>query len=129
EPSSRGVPNRVMDCYKDATLDPVSDPSLKTIKWRDPPVNRPEQTLAGVQYTSLFGAGAPYAAYVVTNAGNWVYAGSGFKDGDRVPGIVGYEADRSFATYPAPPARAGTYTFLSHSTYTDAYGNFDYANS
>src|SRR5207249_5731797 len=65
EPSSRGMPNRVMDCYKDAAVDPVSDPSLKTIKWRDPSVNRPEQTLVGVQYTSLFGARAPYAAYVV----------------------------------------------------------------
>jgi hypothetical protein len=123
------VSNRVMDCYKDAALDPVSDPSLKTVKWRDPPVNRPEQTLVGVQYTSLLAAGAPYAAYVVTNSASWVYRGSGFKDGDRVAGIVGYESDRSFSTYPVPPARAGTYTLLSHSPFTDAYGNSDYANS
>jgi len=128
EPSARGVPNRVIDCYKDANLDPISDPALKTVKWRDPPVNRPEQTLVGVQYTSLFPAGV-YAPYVVTNSANWVYAGTGFHDGDSVPGIVGYEADKSFANYPAPPARPGTYTLLSHSPYTDGSGRPDYANS
>src|SRR5205814_589081 len=52
EPSSSGVPNRVMVCYKDATIDPVTDPSLKTVNRRDDQVNRPEQTLTGVQYTS-----------------------------------------------------------------------------
>jgi len=75
ESSSSGVPNRVEVCYRDATLDPVSDPTLKTVLWRDPPLNRPEQTLMGVQYT----AEVPYnsqiggwASYVVTNSGNWV---------------------------------------------------------
>jgi hypothetical protein len=128
EPSARGVPNRIIDCYKDANLDPDSDPALKTVKWRDPPVNRPEQTLVGVPYTSLFPAGV-YAPYVVTNGNNWVYAGTGFHDGDSVPGIVGYEADKSFGNYPAPPARPGTYTLLSHSPFTDGSGRPDYANS
>src|SRR5579864_3025851 len=128
-PSARGVPNRVIICYKDASADPVTDPSLKTIMWRDPLVNRPEQALVGVQYTSLLPSGAPNAAYVVTNSGNWVYAGTGFKDGSSVPGIVGYEADRAFSNYPAPTAVAGTYTLLSHSPFTDAYGTSNYANS
>src|SRR5881396_2470511 len=97
EPSSSGVPNRVLVCYRDATLDPIADPSLKTVYWRDPPVNRPEQTLIGVQYTNGVPWNNGYAPYVVTNSGNWVYAGTGFKDGDSVPGIVGYEADRSFS--------------------------------
>src|SRR5438034_2695192 len=47
EPSSSGLPNRVMVCYKDATLDPITDTSLKTVNWRDPLLNRPEQTLVG----------------------------------------------------------------------------------
>src|SRR5437867_3350063 len=107
ESSTTGVPNRVVVCYRDATLDPVADPSLKTVIWRDPPVNRPEQTLMGVQYANQVqfnqqtGLTVPY---VVTNSENWVYAGTGFKDGDSVPGIVGYEADHLFTQYPQPNA-------------------------
>jgi hypothetical protein len=129
EPSSRGVPNRVIVCYRDAALDPSPDPSLKTVRWRDAPLSRPEQTLVGVQYTSLLPSHAPNAPYVVTNSSNWVYRGSGFRDGDSVPGLVGYEADRAFSTYPPPPARPGTYTLLSNSPFTNFYGNADYANS
>jgi hypothetical protein len=128
EPSRRGSPNRVMVCYKDATLDPITDPSLKTVKWRDPPVNRPEQTLVGVQYTTLLPPNV-FATYVVTNSTNWVYAGSGFKDGDKVPGIVGYEADRTFDAYPQPNAVPGTYAVLSRSPFTSADGFADHANS
>src|SRR5438309_5481367 len=126
EPSSSGVPNRVLVCYRDASLDPIADPSLKTVLWRDPPLNRPEQTLIGVQYT----AGVPwnngaYAPYVVTNSPNWVYAGTGCRDGDSVPALVGYEADRWFSQYPQPNAVSGTYTLLSNSP----FGSSDHANS
>src|SRR5207247_475912 len=129
EPSSSGVPNRVLVCYRDATLDPIADPSLKTVYWRDPPVNRPEQTLIGVQYTNGVPWNNGYAPYVVTNSGNWVYAGTGFKDGDSVPGIVGYEADRSFSQYPQANAVSGTYTLLSQSPFPGPSGTADYSNS
>src|SRR5438105_4215106 len=89
EPSSSGVPNRVLVCYRNANLDPNPDPSLKTVNPRDPPVNRPEQTLIGVQYTSQVQDNGQ-APYVVTNSGHWVYAGTGCRDGDSVPGIVCY---------------------------------------
>jgi hypothetical protein len=118
EPSSSGVANRVMVCYRDANLDPVTDPTVKTVQWRDPPVNRPEQSLVGVQYTVMVPwiqqTGA-WQDYVVTNSGNWVYAGTGFKDGDRAAGIVGYEADQLFSGYTQPNAVSGTYTLLSQS--------------
>src|SRR5712691_7560705 len=38
EPSDASVPNRVMVWYKDATIDPTSDSSLKTVDWRIDPV-------------------------------------------------------------------------------------------
>jgi len=133
EPSSSGVPNRVLVCYRNASLDPIADPSLKTVLWRDPPVNRPEQTLIGVQYTDqvLFNqqTSSSYVPYVVTNSANWVYAGTGFRDGDSVPGIVGYEADRLFSQYPPPNAVSGTYTLLSHSPFAAATSPSDYSNS
>jgi hypothetical protein len=130
ESSTTGVPNRVLVCYKNASIDPVADPSLVTVNWRDSPQpSRPEQALIGVQFANQLQNNG-YVPYVVTNTGNWVYAGTGFRDGDSVPGIVGYEADRSFSNFPQPIAVSGTYSLLSHSPFT-AYGTntSDYANS
>ncbi len=125
EASSTNVPNRVIVCYRDETLDPVTDPSLKTVLWRDPPLNRPEQTLVGVQRgaTVPWAPVTQYGAYVVNNSQNWVYAGTGFHDGDTVTGIVGYEADRNFSEYPSADAVPGSYTLLSTSPFTGGYGN------
>ena len=130
ESSVGGVPNRVIVCYRDATIDPTTDPTLTTVNWRDPPLNRPEQELIGVMFTDIVDQNAQgnYAPYVVTNSANWVYAGTGFKDGDSVGGVVGYEADRLFSTYPGPNYVPGTYTLLSNSPFK-ASGASDYANS
>jgi len=124
EASAAGVANRVMVCYKDAAIDPVQGPTT-TVKWRNPPVNRPEQTMAGIQVASMSTTGN--ADYVVTNSSHWIYTGTGFHDGDRVPGIVGYEMDRVFDQYPAPSATS--FTLLSHSPYIDYRGVAEYANS
>jgi hypothetical protein len=129
EDSATGAPNRVMVGYKIAAVDPIGDQSLKTVNWRDPLINRPEQTLIGVQYTNQMANGA-YVPYVVSNSGSWVYAGTGFNDGDSVPGIVGYEGDRLFDEYPRPTGMVtGTYALLSHSPFTSDTGSADYANS
>jgi hypothetical protein len=126
EASSSGVPNRVLVCYKDATIDPVTDPNLVTVNWRNSPgPNRPEQGLVGVQFVNQLSSNVPY---VVTNSGNWVYAGTGFADGDSVQGLVGYEVDRFFSQYPPPNAVSGSYVLLSHSPFRVS-GSRDYANS
>jgi hypothetical protein len=52
EPSSTGVPNRVQVVYRSATIDPEPDPALKTVNWRDPILNHPDQDVVGVQFTS-----------------------------------------------------------------------------
>ena len=125
EASAAGVANRVVVFYKDAGLDPVQG-STTTTQFRDDPVNRPEQVLVGVQFTSEvpWGSNAPH---VVTNSASWVYAGTGLQDGDGVPGIVGYEMDRYEPGYPGP--NATTWTLLSRSPFTDSGGNADYSNS
>jgi N,N-dimethylformamidase beta subunit-like protein len=133
EPSSSGVANRVVVCYRNATIDPITDPSLKTVEWQDPLLGRPAQTIVGIEYTNQVLWHPAYSGnypYVVTNAGNWVYGGTGFKNGDSVPGIVGYEADRWFSVkYPQPNAVSGTYTLLSHSPFMSNGGSADYSNS
>src|SRR5439155_241915 len=132
EPSTSGVPNRVLVCYRSASIDPTTDPTLVTVNWRDPLLNRPEQTLMGVQYTNQTqwtSQNNGYYPYVVRNSASWVYAGTGFKDGDTVPGIVGYEADRQFGQYPLPNAVNGTYTLLSSSPFPSNASTSDFSNS
>src|ERR1700682_5473455 len=134
ESSSSSVPSRVMVCYKQANTDPVADPTLKTVMWRDLLLNRPEQALVGVQYThqvywNPYQTYDGYAPYVVANSSHWVYAGTGFRDGDSVPGIVGYEADRLFSQYPGPNAVSGTYTLLSNSPFTTNELTSDYSSA
>src|SRR5438094_2559822 len=127
ESSAAGVPNRVMVHYRLARLDPVQGPTTTT-QFRDGPVNRPEQTLVGVQFTSSVNSGpSNNVPYVITNSGSWAYAGIGVNDGDSVPGIVGYEMDKFMPGYPAPAAISRT--LLSQSPFTDAGGNPDVSNS
>ena len=120
ESSASGVPNRVMVCYKDASIDPVQGP-LTTVQWRQPPVNRPEQSLLGIQFMDEVNWNKSDGTintwpYVVTNSSHWIYAGTGFKDGDSVPGLVFYEMDRYQSNFPGPTGGTNQ-TFLSHSNY------------
>ena len=126
EASAAGAPDRVMVCYKDASRDPVQGPTT-TVAFRDPPVNRAEQSLRGVISGGMLNPGSPLADYVVTNSGHWIYAGTGFKDGDTVSGIVGYEMDRYRDRFASP--NSADWTMLSHSPFIDYQGNADYAES
>ena len=124
ESSSAGVPNRVVVAYKDVAIDPVNGPTT-TVKFRNPPVNRPEQTLVGVQADGLMSG--PNADYVVTSSSHWIYTGTGFHDGDIVPGLVGYVTDRLMSQFPGP--NSTNQRLLSHSPFTDYRGIANYANS
>jgi hypothetical protein len=126
EPSASGLPDRVVVCYKDAATDPVHGPTT-TVHWRDPLLNRPEQALIGVQFTSWFKDLDPYPAYVAINSSSWVYNGTGVVDGTKVPRLVGYEADRYMSEFPGPSST--NRTLLSRSPFTDFSGRTDYANS
>jgi hypothetical protein len=120
EASSSGVPNRVVVEYRDFPwltphTDPVQGPTTTgDFRW----LGRPEQTMIGVQYRFT----SPNIDYVVTNSSHWVYAGTTFRDGDHVAGIVGYEADSLMSNY--PPPNSTNQTLLSASPYTDAYGSY-----
>ncbi len=109
EPNAGGVPNRVEVDYKDAATinsPPGPDPqygvnnSIVTTRWRDAPVNLPENSFIGVMYQDQVNSNY---AYVVKNAGNWIYAGTGFVEGSKVPGIVGYEYDKVWNNGFSPP--------------------------
>jgi hypothetical protein len=110
EPNADGLANRVEVGYKDTaifTAAPGPDPmygvnnAVVTTNWRDTPVNLPENAVIGVMYDGQVPTNN--YAYVVQNASNWVYAGTGFTNGSSVPGIVGYEYDKTWSNGYTPP--------------------------
>jgi len=125
EPSAGGTADRVMVCYKDPGLDPIQGPT-STVNFRSAPVNRPEQSLIGIQFTSSVPWGNN-ASYLVLNGLHWAYSGSSTHDADMVPGLVGYEMDRMMPDYPLPASRSQT--LLSKSPYVSSGGLPDFANS
>jgi hypothetical protein len=109
EPNSLGTPNRVQVTYKDlSTFNEAQGPdpqygvnnSIVTVRWRDAPVNQPENGLLGVMYQDQVNQNY---SYVVQNSSNWIYAGTGFTDGTRIAGIVGYEYDKVWNNGFSPP--------------------------
>ncbi len=96
EPSAAGVANRTIVCYKDATTDPLAAtaPSQTTVRWRDAPVNQPENALLGVMYENDWSDWGTAFPWIVQNSSYWVYQGTGVADGDSIPGVVGYEYDK-----------------------------------
>jgi hypothetical protein len=69
----------------------LTNPSLVTSTFRNPPVNRPENQLVGVMSDGSF-ITQP-SDWVVTNANHWVYAGTGLSNGSRIPNLVFTEWD------------------------------------
>ncbi len=119
------IPERIIVCYKDKSVDPAYglDNDIVTVQFRGDPLFRPEQSLLGEMYSSYF-AGAGFA-WVVADASSWVFAGTGLKNGDSLPGLVGYEYDKVYIDYPAPPGL----DILSASPVVDIYKNHDVSNT
>jgi hypothetical protein len=114
EPSTTNTPNRTMVFYDAPSIDPVTDPLLKTGDFRR--VGRPEQTLIGVQYANYNDAANPQRPLVIQNASAWVYSGTGFITGTQVPGLVGFSVDFLHAEFTKPVSTS--YTILASSPFT-----------
>ncbi|HWW45071.1 MAG TPA: N,N-dimethylformamidase beta subunit family domain-containing protein, partial [Acidimicrobiia bacterium] len=91
EASSLG-PNRHQVCYKSATEDPIhaTNPSLTTVNWRSPPVNRPESEMIGEQYE----CNPVQTDMVIVDPSAWVFAGANVQAGQHLVQAVGSEYDR-----------------------------------
>ena len=117
-PNAQGTPNRRMICYKDALTTPsdplrnTDDEHLVTALWRGPTLDRPEVELMGVTLQS----DQAFADLVVSDASSWAYADTGLKNGDAIPGLVGYEAD-GMATWAHPDYSPATKP-IAHSPFS-----------
>lgn len=99
-PADDGRPDRLVTCYK-TTPDPGTDANGPTTYWRSVARDgsRAEQGLLGIQYNGIVATPVPL---VVDSAQHWFWAGTGLSDGDRIPGLVGGEADGFFGGLPRP---------------------------
>ncbi len=98
--SSSVGPNRLQICYKDAEEDPLYNVNnaLVTVNWPDPPVSQPESLLIGSMYQDV----AAQANMVITDASSWLFAGTGFTQGQQLPQVVVGEFDRYVPGAPGP---------------------------
>jgi hypothetical protein len=88
-PSSSGVPNRIIS--RIGQYGPIQDaavkngfPELLDLKHNGPN----EATLIGARSTFPVTGGADW---ICSKEKHWIFAGTGMKNGDRVPGLVGWE--------------------------------------
>jgi len=70
----------------------------RVVLWRS--VGATDSSLMGETAAGVVTGG--YVDMIVTNTGHWAFAGTGLADGDHLPNVVGYEADR-VAPEAAPP--------------------------
>lgn len=97
-----GDANRTIVCYKRVELDPMAadaDPGNRhytTTLFRLPPVNEPEAQLIGQMHE----ANSTEGDITVEDASSWVFENTGLKNGDRLPGLLGYEVDRMYDSAP-----------------------------
>jgi hypothetical protein len=93
--------NRTVVAFKSFAADTVPD-AQKTMLWRDSPgPNDPEIKLLGSMFNNDLGTTGPW---VVTSSTHWVYQGTGLRDGDQIPGLVGphFDSYDGFAPLGAP---------------------------
>jgi len=126
EPDAAATPDRTIVAYKGAapSEDPLAaDPDprmarLTTGRWRDAPTSRPEAAMIGIMYL----ADPVDGDVVVTAAAHWALAGTGLADGQRLPGLLGYEVDALSDAGPPDVHR------LAHSPFSRGPGETLYAD-
>ncbi|WP_418957029.1 N,N-dimethylformamidase beta subunit family domain-containing protein [Streptomyces tritici] len=118
EPSPTGVKDRLMACYK-SSHDPAPDVHGRTSRFREVlrDGSRAEQQLLGIQFNGIVPTEKPFPL-VVKNASHWLWEGTGVRDGERLPGLVGIEAD-AYDPRAVEPAGA-VRTLLAESPYKDS---------
>ena len=99
EPSGIGSSRREVN-YRSASRDPLNgiDPDRVTTSFREAPNADPESSLIGNHYE----CNPVKADWIVGDASAWMFAGSGFRNGDRVRDMVGNEYDRVTQGVPTP---------------------------
>jgi hypothetical protein len=95
--SSRLGPGREVVDYRDSGEDPLNghgnplDVTGNT--WASPPASWPEDNFVGESYVGYREPRAPRVAFVVADAGAWIFAGTHAHNGTIVPGVIASDVD------------------------------------
>lgn len=88
-----GLGPRTMVAWKEAwPHDPQQGPTV-TARFRDSPVDRPENALLGIMFDKWQNVRGPL---VVADEDHFLFKDTGLRDGDLIPGLMGYETDAVF---------------------------------
>lgn len=89
--------NREEVDYRDSTADPLNGPGeplqVTGNTWASPPASWPEDEFIGESYNGFLTPDAPPAALHITDASAWIFADTGLRNGDTVPGTIGSDVD------------------------------------
>jgi hypothetical protein len=112
EQDPHGGETPIMVCWK-SDPDPAPDESGPTCLWREVKSNgaQAEQALLGVMYNGIPREEVPL---VVSNPQHWFWSGTGVREGESIPGIVGGEADGYYPGAPTPQTVEHTLLSASH---------------
>jgi hypothetical protein len=117
-PVGTSRPYRALAIWKLAALDPnANSPQLASLKWRDAPINQPEQALLGEQ----FGCTDVLEPMTVPSPLGWLFAGSGATPGQSLAGVIYQETDTPGAG--SMPAGTRVVTSLSFACPQDQLTN------
>ena len=97
ETTSQG-PGRLVVGYKSAEADPVKNSQDTTVRWRDDPAAKPENTIVGNYYDCYPSSGD----MTIVRPEFLLFAGTGVTNGTQLPGLVGDETDRAYARATTP---------------------------
>ncbi len=121
-----GRPMDVVTCFKSSNDPEAAVPSEVTTRFRDPPLNRPENALYGVMYSGQAQSGVTFPLSVpdtISGEEAQEFLGAaGLAGGDSIPGYVSNEGDRAYASPPSPADIQ--VLFRSRTQVTPAPGDF-----
>ena len=91
-------PDRELVDYRDSAADPLDSVPGDAMEvtgneWSNPPSSWPEYEFVGDTYSGFLEPGV-YSGFTVADASAWVFDGTGLKDGETVPGVVGSDVDQ-----------------------------------
>jgi hypothetical protein len=136
QPSPFGADRELVD-YRDSGADPLDgkgNPRQVTgNEWSNPPSSWPEYSFVGDTYAGFLEPGL-HVGFRVADASAWVFAGTGLRNGQVIPGVVASDVDKFDRAYGQPgddqilghspiPARLGQTSigaFFSDMTYYTA---------
>ena len=114
EPSAAGIQNRTVVVYR-GKADPMytSDPTHATVRWCDPPLDRPQHMLTGTVYA---GQTEPFTQdWIVHDTSSWLFDGTDLKPGDRVTKLCGKRIRSRTHRHARTTGAANPFTFPDQS--------------